>query len=326
MLYKGLEDRFFGTPGLWLLRSEPESMHIWLENRPTDTEIGEIYSTYHTHQPSKRSNFLEPLHQLVSARLGYLTNVDKPLIAKFLSLLPSLLRASELDFMGLSSGGYSSVLDYGCGAGGLLKLLQANGKICYGYDPDPAALKNLDGTGINVLTSEDQIKSCNLKFDVIVLSHVIEHLPYPEKTLAHLSSKLAKNGRIVIVTPNSKSLGHRIFKQHWRGLEPPRHFNIFSPSSIRHIAANIGLSCEVRTESRIARGIFVTSALSALGQRKIELLPKQNRLLKLAGYLFQVVEHGLSSFQPLIGEELSVTLRQPGAPLDLPDRQTLTQV
>jgi hypothetical protein len=37
-----------------------------------------------------------------------------------------------------------------------------------------------------------------------------------------------------------RSLGHRYFKQHWRGLEIPRHLFLFSPQNLKDIAQKAG--------------------------------------------------------------------------------------
>jgi len=42
-----------------------------------------------------------------------------------------------------------------------------------------------------------------MKFDIITLFHVIEHLPRPKVLLAKLKNLLTKNGKIIIETPNS---------------------------------------------------------------------------------------------------------------------------
>ena len=38
----------------------------------------------------------------------------------------------------------------------------------------------------------------------------------------------AAGGRVVVVTPNAASVGRRLFRHRWRGLEPPRHLVVFS--------------------------------------------------------------------------------------------------
>src|ERR1700682_306065 len=43
---------------------------------------------------------------------------------------------------------------------------------------------------------------------------------------------LKRDGQLVMTTPNSQSWGHKHYRQDWRGLESPRHLQIFNPRSL----------------------------------------------------------------------------------------------
>jgi 2-polyprenyl-3-methyl-5-hydroxy-6-metoxy-1,4-benzoquinol methylase len=64
-------------------------------------------------------------------------------------------------------------------------------------------------------------------FDAVTLRHVIEHLADPLKTLRECLRVLRPGGTLVVVTPNSESLGHGLTHEYWRGLEVPRHLEYF---------------------------------------------------------------------------------------------------
>ncbi len=80
------------------------------------------------------------------------------------------------------------------------------------------------------------------EFDAVVMNNVIEHLPHPVRVFEECARVLKPGGRLVMITPNSNSLGYRRFGGDWRGLEIPRHLHIFSPSSLRAMARHAKFS------------------------------------------------------------------------------------
>jgi predicted SAM-dependent methyltransferase len=97
--------------------------------------------------------------------------------------------------------------------------------------------------GLDVrLGSIDELYPAEQQFDMITLSHVIEHVCNPIAVLKKCHRLLKTNGRIWIETPNLASIGHTIFKAHWLGLDPPRHLVLFTPSSLRVILQQVGFT------------------------------------------------------------------------------------
>jgi SAM-dependent methyltransferase len=113
--------------------------------------------------------------------------------------------------------------------------MRARGWDVVGVEPDPVA----NGTarrrfGLDVL--RNPIEEAHFEaasFDAIAMNNVIEHLENPVRTLGECARLLRKGGELVIVTPNVESLGHRVFGRAWRGLEHPRHFFLFSMSTLK---------------------------------------------------------------------------------------------
>ncbi len=88
--------------------------------------------------------------------------------------------------------------------------------------------------GIELFHDQSQL------FDLITLSHVIEHVHYPIDLLRACHRLLKPGGVLWLETPNIKSYGHRFYGRFWRGLEPPRHLVIFSPSGLFSILNDTG--------------------------------------------------------------------------------------
>jgi SAM-dependent methyltransferase len=97
-------------------------------------------------------------------------------------------------------------------------------------------------------------------FDVILMSHVIEHLPDPLDELIECRRILKPSGSIVIATPNARGLGHLAVGRHWLGLDPPRHLQIFTAKALTRLLAMSGFRpLQVRTHAGVAASWMVAS-------------------------------------------------------------------
>ena len=69
------------------------------------------------------------------------------------------------------------------------------------------------------------------KYDLIILSHSLEHFKNPKLTLKAVHKLLKKNGFCYILIPNFKSYFSNITKKYWGWLQPSVHYYHFSPSA-----------------------------------------------------------------------------------------------
>jgi hypothetical protein len=60
-------------------------------------------------------------------------------------------------------------------------------------------------------------------------------------TLARSAELLRPGGRLLVRIPITDSWAWREYREHWIGLDPPRHLHLFSPRAFRQMAAEIGL-------------------------------------------------------------------------------------
>jgi hypothetical protein len=71
---------------------------------------------------------------------------------------------------------------------------------------------------------------------------------------------LTPGGRLVVSTPNARSLAHAMYGRSWRGLEPPRHLQLFSPAALERCARNAGFGdVQLQTLSAESAGIYRAS-------------------------------------------------------------------
>ncbi|MEQ1592328.1 MAG: class I SAM-dependent methyltransferase [Thiobacillaceae bacterium] len=310
--YADVQDAYFGTQGHWHYRQHKKTGHLWLDPRPADPTIGDLYTNYYTHAtelPAATTGlWRQAIALALSIRLGYPAPEKTSMLAKLISHFPSVGDAAELEVMRIQASESGRMLDVGCGGGAFLCRMRKAGWVVAGIEPDvKAAARLVAQEGFPVYRSlEELTQKEEQPFDIIVLSHVIEHLPNPMHTLTLLRSLLAAGGRLLLTTPNALSLGSRIFGASWRGLEPPRHFNVFSPDSLCQALSHADLSVVcVRTDVRLARGIWFLSYLARAGKHEIEITqPAAHRLLKLTGYIFQLFEAGAVKLLPNSGEEI----------------------
>ena len=108
--------------------------------------------------------------------------------------------------------GCENVLDLGTGKGTFLELLSEQNIKGTGVEGDPRLSKLVQEKQLSIIQSDvfEYLKKCKeSSYDGIFTSHFIEHLPY-EKILElfRLSYKILEpGGRILVVTPNVKSVG-----------------------------------------------------------------------------------------------------------------------
>jgi SAM-dependent methyltransferase len=110
-----------------------------------------------------------------------------------------------------------------------------------GLEPDPQAARLAASRGIPVLQGGlEQLAGQSESFDVITLSHVIEHFHDPLTSLRACWRLLKPGGHVWIETPNLDSAGHRRFSQHWRGVEAPRHLVLFNAAALSRLLGAAG--------------------------------------------------------------------------------------
>ncbi len=260
-LYEGMPDRLFGSPGKWNLKRchNPGCGLVWLDPMPSKEDIGKAYRNYFTHQdsPSGTPRGMDRPSLL-------LVKVFKPLLKLFLH--STGLRRREKEWRKRAEYAYlddtvsgGRLLDVGCGKGDLLDRMRRRGWAVEGTDVDATALEYARAKhGLTVrLGTLDDLRFPAGSFDAITMNHVIEHVYEPVSLLWECRRILKSGGRLVVVTPNLDSLGHRRFGENWFPLDPPRHLHLFTKSTLAECARRAEFqSFELWSAPAYAKGVF----------------------------------------------------------------------
>jgi SAM-dependent methyltransferase len=203
---------------------------------PAEGEIGKAYRKYYTHRS------FSPPHGGSAA--------DRVLLAVYFAIdnlvsritgLSALRRRAEVMYLdGIPPG---KLLDVGCGDGRIPAQLRRRGWSAEGVEVDPEAVAHARMKhGLSVHHgSLETLRFPDEAFDAIVMNHVVEHVHDPVALLRECGRILRSGGRLIVVTPNTKSLGHRIFGKDWGHLDPPRHLHLFSRGTLRDCAEKAGI-------------------------------------------------------------------------------------
>jgi len=160
--------------------------------------------------------------------------------------------------------GEGKVLDVGCGVGGKLKTLQDQGWEPYGIEISKVAAahaRELVTGNIHTGTLESAPFPPQ-SFDLILMSHSLEHLPSPVAALRLVHRLLNGDGLLVVSVPNVDSLEFKLFGRWWFPLDPPRHFYHFDKYSLSGIFAQAGFRLQ-RVRTSIS-AIFLMASLDRL--------------------------------------------------------------
>ena len=127
-----------------------------------------------------------------------------------------------------------TLCDLGCATGDFLREVEFhNNWKGYGVEPNEFASNLARKAGLNVETGTfGDNPFPGLNFDVISMWNVIEHLPNPTETLLEVNKRLNPGGILVFTTPNLESFDARFFGRFWIGYELPRHFYVFSKTTL----------------------------------------------------------------------------------------------
>jgi len=293
-LYQGLTDRLFSAPGEWNLKycPNPQCGLIWLDPVPVEEDIGKAYQNYYTHKVCFKKGIKNFVYRMMNGVILRITRVNK--------------EQRRINYMYLEDVRPGKMLEVGCGSGQFLDRIQRAGWKVEGVEIDSRAAEYAHekyGVPVHVGTLES-VQYPDNTFDAVTMNHVIEHIYDPVALLQECRRVLKPGGRLVVVTPNTKSYGHRRFRQYWRDLDPPRHLHVFSPETLRMVAERAGFyGASLWTTPANAQVIMGGSLdIETLGKHDMQGRPKIKLFFK--GWAFVLNELVLMRSDHYLGEEV----------------------
>ncbi len=137
----------------------------------------------------------------------------------------------------------NTLLDFGCGPGGFLDLTKKVSKNVYGVEIEERLHLEYKKRNLNVFRNLQEASESGLKWKVITMFHVLEHISDPIGILNSLSLLLSENGEIIIEVPNSNDAlltlyGNREFQNftYWSN-----HLYTFNARTLKDLVQKTGL-------------------------------------------------------------------------------------
>jgi SAM-dependent methyltransferase len=144
-----------------------------------------------------------------------------------------------------------ALLDVGCGSGRYLDLMRALGwSRTVGVDVSETAIERAREIDLEAYAGQlSEVGFPESTFDAVSLSHTLEHVADPVGLLTEVRRISKPGGRIVILVPHVVGLGARVFREHWVGLETPRHLVNYSREALSRVLLEAGLDTVQLTTS-----------------------------------------------------------------------------
>lgn len=138
---------------------------------------------------------------------------------------------------------FDRILEIGSGSGYFVKFASAkypNATISaleFDQRLHETIRRNAPSVEISSQNAEKFNFSC--KFDLVVSTHVIEHLFNPSEMISCIFEHMSEDGVCIITTPNLNSVGHMLHKESWNGIRDD-HVSLMTLDQLRQNMESAG--------------------------------------------------------------------------------------
>jgi len=179
------------------------------------------------------------------------------------------------------------MLDLGCGDGTVLWLARADGWEVEGVELDPEHTAMVQRThGFPVTASDlDSYQGTPGAWDVVVLTHVLEHVRDPVNVLARICSLLRPGGVAVLEFPNIDAVDARVRRfLHRTGLHRHRYAPTYKPGHVQEFCrASFAFACARAGLELLVWETYAVNPLKYAVYRRIPIGNKARVLVRPGG-------------------------------------------
>jgi SAM-dependent methyltransferase len=196
---------------------------------------------------------------------SFLDSKDRHEIENYLSVdeAESTLRNVAEEFVS-SHASPRRFLDIGCGMGQYLMAAQRLGFEVLGFEPSKTHARVgrelLKLPIVSDYFSADKIS--DQTFDLVMLSHVIEHIYDPQQFIRDIIQSLRIGGALIVITPNNDSIVARSLGTSWPMLKPVDHVSMISARAFTHF--DLGSAIQVHHSTSEYPYEYMSSMLAAV--------------------------------------------------------------
>jgi SAM-dependent methyltransferase len=135
-----------------------------------------------------------------------------------------------------------SVLELGCGPGLMLAAFHRRGWRVLGIERNEEVAETARrALGVEIVATPVEALSADVRFDLIIMFQVLEHIADPVALLRECARRLAPGGHLIIDVPNFASWQARFAGPKWLHLDLPRHLSHFTPKTLSATLERAGL-------------------------------------------------------------------------------------
>ena len=217
---------------------------LYLNPRPIQAEIGQFYPPQYFGAPPPPRRFSRIHRWILDDFYGYPSTPGDSTWRQLRKLLlwPEKVRREFRGRVFLPWVGRGRLLDVGCGGGVGAAIRAQEGWDVHGLDLSENAVghaRQLIGDRVQVGDIR-AVRYQDSAFDVVVLSHSLEHMYGLSEVLAEIRRILDVSGVLVITVPNAGSLEAKLFGRWWVQWDPPRHLYHFERATLRKLLEQSG--------------------------------------------------------------------------------------
>jgi 2-polyprenyl-3-methyl-5-hydroxy-6-metoxy-1,4-benzoquinol methylase len=138
------------------------------------------------------------------------------------------------------------LLEIGSGLGHLVAQLEDT-FVTDGVDLNHwAVIKSKTVVGKSALqtASAQELPFADGVFNIVIIKHIVEHLPQPEKAIHEIGRVIMKGGSLILATPNLGSLLKPWKGERWIGYQDPTHISLKQPQEWLEMIKDAGFELQ----------------------------------------------------------------------------------